>query len=438
LVEIGLILNRIAKLSPIKSFNRSARLFLLATIINGVIFSAWQLFFNFFILARGFEKDFLGLVNSAPSMAALVFGILLGMVSDRIGQRRAMLVGLTLASLAMGSQLLVNAPALIVLMAFLGGLGNSLYYISIAPFMMKVSSQENRTLLFSLNFGLVTISGSVGNLFAGQLPAFFSRVLQVPAQSAEAYQAVLLSAVITGSLCLIPIFLIREHKSGMDIKSQIKRKPVQRVLFQPLVMKLIFPNLLIGFGAAILIPYMNIFYSERFLLSDESLGVLFSSSALLMGASSLLGPRLAKRIGSKIRTIVITQGASIVFLILMGFSPVVWLSAIGFLMRFVLMNVAAPLYSAFSMEQVQAEDQGTVNSLLIVSWQVGWAVGPYLSGIIQSVYGFNPLFVAMASLYAISILFTWLVFRDTEQISAGQASLNPGMSSFATKDNIGD
>ena len=54
------------------------------------------------------------------------------------------------------------------------------------------------------------------------------------------------------------------------------------------------------------------------------------------------------------------------------------------------------------MEQIRAEEQGAVNSLLNLCWQVGWVVGPYVSGVVQTRYGFNPLFVAAAILYAIS------------------------------------
>ena len=89
-------------IAQIRSFNRSALLFLIATILDGIIFSAWNLFFNFFILERGLGRDFLGLVNAMPSVSALLFGIPIGMLSDRISRKRAMLVGVALSILCMG------------------------------------------------------------------------------------------------------------------------------------------------------------------------------------------------------------------------------------------------------------------------------------------------------------------------------------------------
>jgi MFS family permease len=401
--------------APVRSFNRSARLFLLATILDGIVFSAWNLFFNFYILERGFERDFLGLVNAMPSISALLFGIPIGMLSDRLGRKRAMLIGVAASIACMGLEVTVRSPQLILLLAFFNGLAAMLYFLSHAPFMMKVSNQENRTLLFSLNFGLVTLSGSVGSLFAGQLPALFGRLLDVPARSAPAYQAVLLVSVALSLLTLIPLALIREPQAAPEAPGQPRPKTsLWRVAAQPRTLRLALPNLLIGSGAAILIPYMNVFFAERFALPDRQLGLLFSLSALLTGVGSVLAPRLSTGLGGKIRAVVFTQAASLAFLMLVGFSPLLWLVSVSFLLRGTLMNMAVPLYHAFAMEQVGEREQGTVNSVIELGWQLGWSVGPYISGVVQARYGFTPLFIATGVLYAGSILLTWVFFRGAE------------------------
>jgi MFS family permease len=398
-----------------RSFGRPARLFLLATIINGIIFSSWQLFFNFFILSRGFDKNYLGLVNSAPSAAALLLAVPFGIFSDRIGRKRAMLAGLLLATLCQVATVLFAHPVLIIAMSFLGGAGNSLYFISMSPFMVKTSTPANRTLLFSMNFGLTTLAGAAGNLFAGQLPGVFGRLLGVAPDSTLAYQGVLLASVMVGSLALIPIFLIKEPASHIEAEGQRPRRPLRQVLFQPLVFKLVAPNLLIGLGAAILVPYMNVFFVERYAVSDQNLGVMFSLASLLTGIGCIAGPPLAVRLGGKILTVVLTQAGSLVFLLAMGFSPVLPFALVGFLMRGVLMNMAAPLYGAFAMEQITPSEQGTANSMLSLSWQAGWAVGPYISGVVQNRWGFSPLFIATAVLYGIAVCLTWVFFYKQEQ-----------------------
>ena len=73
-----------------------------------------------------------------------------------------------------------------------------------------------------------------------------------------------------------------------------------------------------------------------------------------------------------------------------------------------------PLYTAFTMERVAEGERATVNALSGVTWNIGWAVCPYLSGVIQERWGFNPLFVATATLYGVgSVLTYWFFGRTT-------------------------
>ena len=160
---------------------------------------------------------------------------------------------------------------------------------------------------------------------------------------------------------------------------------------------------------------------------DPRIRGLFSS--LLVGIGSLAAPHLSTKMGGKIRAVVSTQLSSLVFLLLIGFAPTLWISSIGYLLRTALMNMAAPLYSAFCMERTPLQHQGFVNSCLSLSWNVGWAVGPYVSGVVQQRYGFAPLFITTALLYGLAIVFTWVFFRRTEEEPAPYQSILPAAES---------
>lgn len=407
-------------IEPIRTFNRDARLFLWMTVINGIIFSGWQLFFNIFMLEKGFGRDFLGLINSLPSLSGLLLGIPIGRLSDRIGRKRSLLIGIVFTSLALFGQISLQQQAAIVVMSALVGVFNMLIIVSISPLMMKLSTVENRTLLFSLSFGLQTLAGAFGSIFAGQLPGFFGRILDVGASSAAAYQAVLVTTILIGTTALIPLGLMREPKTpAQPDPRQTQPRLDQRgsgssFRLTRLTVKLATPNFLIGFGAAILIPYMNVFFKDRFQISDSLLGILFSLSSLFIGIGSLIGPRLVVRLGGKIRTVAFTQFSSVLFMLVIGFVPSLWVAGIAFLFRAALMNMSAPLYSAFCMEQTPENEQGLVSSVLNIAWNAGWAVGPYLSGLVQEAYGFTPLFITTTLLYVTAISVMWMFFGKSE------------------------
>jgi MFS family permease len=393
-------------------FDRNGWNFILARLIDGLVYSAWTLFFNIYILSRGFDKEFLGIANSLPSIATLLAGLFLGQLSDRIGRRKAMLLGLSVFSLGSCLEVLFVSPGFILLCAFCAGVGNTLYVISQAPFMAQVKNEQNRSLLFSASFATSTMAGVVGNLVAGYMPATFASILHSPAGSAVSYQTLLICSTLTGALGLIPISLIREKRVAVQREKSARSGAIMTVFTRPIVIKLILPNLLIGLGSGTLIPYLNLFFVERFKIADQTLGILFSLASITAGLGILTGPFIMAHLGGKIRTIVMTEGVSLFFLLIMGFSPWFLLSAVAFLVRGTLMNIGSPLFSAFSMEQISGEEHGAVNSLLNSAWMFGWAIGPFLSTLVQVKYGFYPLFISTAVFYGAAAAMQWYFFRS--------------------------
>jgi MFS family permease len=415
-------------IQPMRTFNRQARLFLWMTIINGIILSGWQLFFNIYMIQSGFTREFLGIINSLPSLTALLLGIPIGRISDRMGRKQAILIGVLFSGLTFLGQVTFKQPVLIIVMAALTGIFNMFVIVNISPLMMKLSDEQNRTLLFSLNYGLQTLAGAVGSLFAGQLPALFGSLLNVGATSAVVYQVVLIIMVLLGTTALIPLWMINEPET-LSLNGRVETRPApgsrETGLFSGLTrmtVKLATPNFLIGVGAAILIPYMNVFFKDRFDISDSLLGLLFSLSSLFIGVGSVIGPVLSTRLGGKIRTVVFTQLSSVVFMLMIGFVPSLGIAGFSFLMRAALMNMSAPLYAAFCMEKTPAHQQGMASSVLNVAWLIGWAVGPYISGVVQQHYGFSPLFVATTILYLISVGVMWKLFHNAEERQVVPAS----------------
>ncbi len=100
-------------IQPMRTFNRDARLFLWTTVINGIILSSWQLFFNIYMLENGFTRDFLGIVNSLPSLTALLLGIPIGRISDRMGRKQAVILGILFSGFTFLGQVVFKQPALI-------------------------------------------------------------------------------------------------------------------------------------------------------------------------------------------------------------------------------------------------------------------------------------------------------------------------------------
>lgn len=404
--------------------SRNAKLFLATVSISALGNGIFMLLLNLFVLARGNDKTFLGLLMSTTSLTALVLGLPMGIVVDRMGRKRAMVLGAALS--VPGTLLLTLSPVdwHLLFAAALFGAGNALYMSAGPAFMAENSTDEERPTLFSLQSGLSLLMGFLGSAVGGSIPALFGILLQVQPESVTAYRATLLTAEGMMALTLVPLLMIREERAH-PVEGRRQPFSLRDFPFRRDVIALLVPELIIALGAGLLIPYLNVFFKERFRISDSLLGMTFAVSQLLMGGATLIAPILAERWG-KIRTIVFTQLASLPFLMALGFVPVLPVAIGAFWLRATLMNMAGPLYTAFAMERVRENERGTVGAMIGVTYSVGQSLGPGISGVIQSQFGFSPLFVTTGVTYLTASLLLLALFGRVERPAPRPESLPVG------------
>ncbi len=406
---IGMVTRYLRQLG---SFSRNARLYLLSTVITGLSFSVYMLIFNLYIDSSGYSRSFLGELQSMPNLIALLGAVPAGVLVDYIGRKRALLlanVGRTVASLGI---VLSPGPWWLRLSMITFGMSGSLWMVSGAPFMMENSEAEERNALFSASFGLQTLVGFLGTLVGGYLPTIFGGLMKVDVESAPAYAATMGVTVALSALALLPMFLIEEKPRQERMEARSLLLPWRNLSNPRLALRIFVPNVVISMGAAILIPYMNLFFKDTFRIPDGTLGILFSISSVITGTATLASPVLADRWG-RIRALVFTQLTSIPFLLTIGFAPLFWVSGVAFWVRAALMNMGNPLYNAFAMEQFTDRERATISGLMGMSWNIGWTVGPYLSGWMQThpSIGFRPIFVITCTLYGAAILLERVFFQ---------------------------
>jgi len=399
--------------------SRNARLFLAVTAISALGNGILWLFLNLFILARGNDEAFLGLLMSLMSLSALVLGLPMGLLADRLSRKHGLLLGMTLSGAAIGWLLLAGADWLLLLAAGALGAGTALCMATAPAFMAENAAAEERATLFSLQSGVATFAAFAGSAAAGPLPRLLGGLMNAPAESAAAYRATLLIAVGAMAASVVPLLLVRESPRQRTTPADRSALSLRTLPLRLDVARLLLPELLLGLGAALLIPYLNIFFKQRFAITDSLLGLIFAASQLIVGCGTLAAPLLAERWG-KIRTVVLTELASLPFLMALGFVPLLPVATAAFWLRGMLMNMGGPLYAAFAMEQAHEDERATVGVMLGLVWSVGEGVGPGISGLVQRSVGFTPLFLATAAIYLVSALCLQAFFGQKEKQPAPQ------------------
>jgi MFS family permease len=394
--------------SRVRAFRPNARLYLLNVIIVGAAMGVFRLLFNFYVLSLGYDEALLGTLVTVSSLTAMIVALPMGYMADRLGRKTSLLISGAFISVAVAAMVLWPSTSNLYAMNVVFGVAQSLAGVTMGPFLMENSGDEERTYLFSFSSGLQMASASVGNWIGGYLPSWIGGWLMVSAVSSQAYGGALLVIACLAGLGLVPLAMLRMPQ--LDRSERSVFAPLSYAADHPrLLGKLILPMLVTSIGAGLIMPFMNVFFRMEHNRSDPVIGSLFAWGSLAMGLGLLLAPPLAERMG-KIQFVVITQGISIPFLVILGFSPWFWMSAAAFYVRLALMNMSGPVYQTFVMERVDASARATVASLVSMSWNFGWALSPSISGWLQVRYGFGPAFLGTIILYTIAVYMYWAFF----------------------------
>ncbi|MCS6840978.1 MAG: MFS transporter [Roseiflexus sp.] len=421
-----------------RALETGARRYLLHLAILTLSLSFVALYYNLAVLALGYSRGFLGILQTVTQAVAALLSLPLWLGVQRLGLRTA--IAVSVALYAAGILLFAAFPqaALLVCSAALMGMASVLMQVTAAPLMMRLSDDATRDYLFSASAAVAIGLSGVGNLSAGFLADALGRALGVPADSGVTYRAVFAIAGVGVLASLPPLLLICEPGRAPALSSPesaatptdadalfdgalpwlgcarqwLKRlpAPLRALLRRPaLVAKLLLPPFLISWGAALLIPYLNLYFHERFGLDNRALGALFAGFDIATGLASLTGPALAARLG-KMRTVAVTRAIGVPLLLILGAASDLWLAIAAALARVVAFNMAAPLYDAYAMEQTEESARPFMIGLLGAAYSAGFLVAPLISTFVQERYGFGPLFAATATLYALSVVVTWWFF----------------------------
>jgi MFS family permease len=431
-----------------RQLGRPARLYLLhAALLTGSL-ALYGAFFNFAIPALGYDLQFLGLLNTASIAVAAILSLPLWWLVTRIGLSRSLLLSALLQAIGIGLTALWPSSAPLLIGVGLTGAAATIFQVSAPPYMMEQSDAATRDYLFSANTAVNLGFAGVVTFFAGDLKAWLGALLGSDAESALAYRATFAVAGLGVLLAILPLLAIgrqrgerpsrvatqpegdaaAEYKPAPptsvagDVPSWLARLPlvarlldrlppkIRRIAEHPMtVLPLLVSPLLISFGAAALILYLNLFFKQRFDLSDSAVGRILALLGISTGLAALAGPAISTRIG-KAPTIVVTQLLSIPFLLLLGFVPVLSVAIGAALARGALFNMGSPLYDAFAMERTEQTARPIVIGLINGAYTVGYLISPLISTWVQQRYGFGPLFITTALFYGLAALTNYWLF----------------------------
>ncbi|WP_062104876.1 MFS transporter [Bacillus niameyensis] len=401
-----------------KSYSDNIRNIFYGNILTQIGLGVFMVIYNFYIRELGFQDQMNGQVISMTSLATAIILIPAGILSDRAGRKKMILFGILLTGCSLFLRSVIEPQTLLLSAAFLTGLFQAFMQVSLIPLLSENSRPEERVRLFALHFGIMTASNVIGNLLGGILTDTFGL-----------YYSSLVSIRITlliGSLIFItgfiPIMKIVENREATTHIQQTNVNMLRTIKLQKYSVKMIFlfavAQLFIGFGAGLVIPYLNLYFQDRFEASNSLIGLIISLGQAATAVAMFIGPIVVKRIG-EVRAVVFLQLASLPFLLLTGFTNSLLLATIGFLFRQALMNAGNPIQMSLMMSKVDDSVKGFANSVNQMVFNLGWALmGPVSMGIVTNngaYKGYALVFSITCVLYLVGSTYFFIAFKSIEK-----------------------
>lgn len=395
---MGALLEYIAR---IKAFSRNARLFLLAGLLGSLYQQVYGVLGNLFLLEAGLSADFLGVMLAVSSLSNAVFALPAGMLSDRFGRKRLVVAGALLGFVGQLMLIARPSPSFVILSALVGGAGGAVLMVSTSPFLAENSTGEERAHLFSVNAATWTISGVLGSFLGGAMPLIFGRLVSSAPDSLLSYRLTLFSALLLLALSIVPYCILQERRLP---RAERQAKPMRLVLpSKDLMYRILVPEVILGLGAGLIIPFLNVYFVRHLGASAAQVGTIFSVMSLATTVAILGAPLLDHKYGT-VRTAVYTRILSVPLLLTIALTNSLWVGAVAAWFRSALMNASMPLVSKFNMEVSSPSERATLSSLVGMTWTIGWALGARIGGRWMEVYSYNFPYFFTAALYVISAI----------------------------------
>ncbi len=375
----------------------------------GMGFSGFMLLFNLYLKSLNFSEGRIGNIISATTLGTFVMALPASIIIRRFSIKKILLIATPIATFSYLLQVSLPHYYLILGAGFSAGLSAVFFRVASAPFFMRNSTPKERPYLFSMQFVLMLIAGIIGNLLAGFLPGIIEKANVATIQSFR-WTLYIFGGLVLAAL--IPYLMIREKPLTQPQKFKIHSSK--------LIFKLFLPNLVVGIGAGLSIPFLNLYFKEIFHTPTRLIGIFYSGQQLLMITGLLIAPVIAERIG-KIKTIVWSQLFSIPFLIILGLSRNLTLSATAFFIRASLMNMAQPLFTNFAMEAVKTDEQPFTNGLLVIAWTAGWGVSASIGGHLIERFSYAVPFFTTSFCYLISTILIYAFFASPKLFRFGKS-----------------
>jgi MFS family permease len=387
----------------LSSIPPKVRWFIFLIFFTAVGYGYLQVLVSAYLPQVGYDAGTVGVILGVNGIAVVLGAVPFALYADRKGKKNILILGLLGFPLTLLVFALTTAlPALLVAGA-VAGLSEGSFLSTWNALIADMTTVANREKAFSLSFIVGTFAFGLGYIVPFAFPALES-ALHIGLLDIHRYSTVALAVLSVAS----PVGIAQVLRGHTE--EAVKRSELGLRSLGPL-WKFSGLNSIIGLGAGFIIPLIATWFYFRFSIPDTYSGPLLAVSNMTIALAAIGSPFLSKRFGT-VNAIVLAQGSSTVFMLMMALTDNPLLVGGLYVVRAALMNMSSPLSDSFLMGIIPVEQRSLASAVNSLVWRLPNSITTIFGGAIMASgdYGL-PIYLATA-LYVTGIAGFYAFFRN--------------------------
>ncbi len=360
--------------------------------------------FSLYLLQLGYQPDFIGRLIGMGQIAWGVFALPAGALGARWGVKEAQVVGIL--GTAAGTFVLIAAawmppewrPVMLAGGWIFSWIGAAFSAVNSTPYLMAVTNDQNRSLAFTVQAVVFSLTGFAGSLVAGVLPQLLADRLPAGFDPARVFALAMLVAPLG---YLIGAFAItRVRRVALAVHAATESEPAGLPL--GILGFLVIIIMLQAYGEGSVRAFFNVYLASGLHGTTQSIGVLMGFGQLLPILFLMATPPVLQR-WKTATALGITTLMSFTFLLLMGEVPGWGAAGVAYVGVMGSVAMAGAIRSIYSQEIVAPRWRSISSAIATIGLAAGWAASAWIGGVLAQSVGFRAVFLLGAALTLLSV-----------------------------------
>ena len=356
---------------------------------------------NFYLISIGYDGTTIALLQSLPRLSGFLIGLPIGLIANRVGNRRMIVLSTCGIALCVASTALTQSLLLIAVSRFFWGAGFGAGQVVRAPLMVTLTQRSEHTAQFSYHNLVSMFAVAIGSALGGTLPIIVSRAVSIhalgnlrPEQMPLAYQGAIMIAAGVILLSIVPLLTLRTRASDAGYANDQPDLPWRLVPWRR-ILRLTFPLLVFGISGGLTFPFFNLFFRDLFGISDSAIGSVIGLGWLIMGIMPLLNPIWEARMGRAMALTVLMIVSAFAFIGL-SLSQALSVAVLFYVLAIGIRNTMQPLFQPLLMDSLEVKYHNLASSVALVLWNIGWFGSTLSFGYLQTAIGYRSIMLLVA------------------------------------------